>query len=135
MRTKVTPVLCLLWSPTWAWSPGIGAVVSKRTWRVFRSSEFPSDVELPAEAGAIDAEIVRPVQEVKTELLRLAALTARGETATNAEKDEGRSLVRQLESKNPTSAPALAVSGTWELVFSVSTCRACSATRGPVFHE
>jgi len=51
-------------------------------------------------------------------LLRLAAGCGRGESATEAQKVEARSLASRLEALNPTEQPAYACEGTWTLAFS-----------------
>ena len=84
-------------------------------------ADFPSDSgEFDFAPAVEDAVVIQPPEEVKLELLRLAASTAKGEAASDAEKDQGRGLVASLELSNPTPFPCLdgASQGTWELVFS-----------------
>lgn len=72
----------------------------------------------------VDAEVVSSTKEslsaVKEQLLRLAARTARGEIATEAEKITASQLVEALEMRNSVQNPAQdsRIYGTWELVYS-----------------
>lgn len=83
--------------------------------------EVPSDAEVVDDAAEVeDAVVVRPSADIKLDLLRLAAGTAKGEAASEAEKGVARNYVASLEDANPTEAPCLSglTLGTWELVFS-----------------
>lgn len=71
--------------------------------------DMVSDVEDPAES----METVG----LKLDLLRLAAATSRGETASPEDIATARSLVDALEARCPTTEPALECEGRWELAF------------------
>lgn len=62
------------------------------------------------------------VQTLKTDLLRIAAKTNRGDLATDAQIEAALDLVTQLESMNPTSSDEAeernySIEGTWDLIF------------------
>lgn len=79
----------------------------------------PSDVELEPETGAVaETTVVQMTDDLKMDLLKLAAGTAKGEAATSEEKDVARGIISSLETMNPTERPAENAEGTWELVFS-----------------
>ena len=75
--------------------------------------EVPSDAEVVDDAAEVeDAVVVRPSADIKLDLLRLAAGTAKGEAASEAEKGVARNYVASLEDANPTEAPCLSGCGT-----------------------
>lgn len=82
--------------------------------------DFPSDSGNFDEEPIEDALIVRPASELKEELTLLAASCAKGEAASDEEKEKARNLVSLLEDTNPTAFPCLEPGGqgTWELIFS-----------------
>jgi PAP_fibrillin len=62
------------------------------------------------------------VQTLKTDLLRIAAVTNRGESASSRQRESALDLITQLESMNPTSSDKgdgaeYSVQGSWDLVF------------------
>lgn len=79
----------------------------------------PSDVELePDTAEVADTTAVQTADDLKMDLLKLAAVTAKGEAASMEEKEQARGIISTLETMNPTERPAENAEGTWELVFS-----------------
>ena len=74
---------------------------------------------LPPIAFGPSAPAPEEIPPLKSKLLALAAATARGEAASDSEKDQVRELVGTLESAmDQESAVYDQMLGTWELVFS-----------------
>ena len=62
------------------------------------------------------------VQTLKSNLLRIAAISNRGENASNKQRESALDLITQLESMNPTPSDSgdraeYSVEGSWDLVF------------------
>merc|ERR1719198_778813 len=75
----------------WASSTTTRATVRRQ---LTEDADFPSDSgEFDFAPAVEDAVVIQPPEEVKLELLRLAASTAKREAASDAEKDQGRGLV------------------------------------------
>jgi len=90
-----------------------------------KMSEAPSDYDsfdLTSSEKSVtvdtDADDAFIRDALKRELLLLASVTNRGEYATSEERDIVIDLVTQLEALNPTSDPASASNGEWDLVLS-----------------
>ena len=83
----------------------------------FESSTTGESEASPSQPSLPNLAERRPL---KTALLALAARTARGELATEAERLQGLDLVTRLEAYNPIPFPATdaLVCGAWELVWS-----------------
>ena len=83
--------------------------------------ELPVEASPPAPSATPAAEPSDERLQLSRRLLALAASCNRGESASAADKDLARELVRELEACNPTPQPTLDAArchGTWELVFS-----------------
>eukprot|EP00929_Paragymnodinium_shiwhaense_P056871 TRINITY_DN28472_c0_g1_i1.p1 TRINITY_DN28472_c0_g1~~TRINITY_DN28472_c0_g1_i1.p1 ORF type:complete len:348 (-),score=80.15 TRINITY_DN28472_c0_g1_i1:42-1085(-) len=89
------------------------------------------DAEVISEQVAADlsgTETAAQAAAASAKLLRLAAATDRGQVGSAADREECLRLVRDLESLNPTMAPARSplLEGKWQLVFSSEDPTRCS---------
>lgn len=81
----------------------------------YDSDDLGSDTQqLTVDENEEDASIR---DALKRELLLIASVTNRGESATKEEKDIVVDLVTQLEALNPTADPAHNCNGEWDLCF------------------
>ena len=79
----------------------------------------PSDVKEPEPAVEIKALSEEEITENLLFLQSVAAITSRGECATEDQKEAMQTVVADLEASNPTEEPTIAtdmIEGTWELV-------------------
>lgn len=94
----------------------------KNPFRLGRPLASSPQESLIAGKEVIEAEFRESITTLKLDLLRLAAMTGRGEGASDNEKDEARRLIDQLEAQTPTvdlsDSGKDSAEGTWELLFS-----------------
>lgn len=85
----------------------------------FESSATATEASSAVDAGAPPLPYLAERRPLKTGLLALAARTCRGEIGSAEEREQGLQLCSNLETYNPTDAPATSelILGTWELVW------------------
>ena len=98
-----------------------------KTTLAFKNSRGPAILQLRTEThrclDIIEAEIVKDIDLIKSDIIRKAGLAVRGELATESEKTAISTLVEELESSISTSATSSADTlskclGYWELIYS-----------------
>lgn len=71
-------------------------------------------------SNVIDIEERKDPEVLKKQLLKISALTNRGEFATQLDKDMALKLAEDLESINTTEEPCRSISGEWDLILSTT---------------